>query len=61
MRTDTLNKLIWVFIYGGLLGVMLGLFVRPDDDVLGWVLVALGTVAAIVGATMIWVRSRRPV
>ena len=58
MTIDRTDKLIWVLIYGGLLGVCLGIFVKRSADGLGWTLVVLGAVVAIAGAALIWVRSR---
>ncbi len=58
MSADTIDKLIWVLIYGGLLGIGLGLAVRRSDDALGWGLVLGGAVVAAIGALLVWVRSR---
>jgi hypothetical protein len=58
MKRDTLDKLIWTLIYGGLLGVGLGLSVQRNDHALGWGIVAVGSVVAAVGALLIYVRSR---
>jgi predicted membrane channel-forming protein YqfA (hemolysin III family) len=60
MTTNTIDKLIWVLIYGGLLVVCLGVFVRRSADGLGWTLIALGAVVALAGALLVWVRSRMP-
>ena len=59
MKTSTLDKLIWIFIYGGLLGVGLGLSVRRSDGALGWALASIGAGFAAVGAVLVYVRSRR--
>jgi hypothetical protein len=59
MDNATLDKLIWVLVYGGLLLLCLGLFVRRQDGALGAVLIAGGAVLAAVGAFLVWVRSRR--
>ena len=54
-----LEGLTWILIYGGLLTLVLGLWVEPiDDDDTGWFLVAGGGLAAAVGLVMIYVRSR---
>ncbi len=58
MSTTTIDKLIWVLIYGGLLAVCLGVFVKRSDDGLGWMLIVLGGVVAAAGAALVWVRSR---
>lgn len=58
MKTSTLDKLIWVLIYGGLLGVGLGLSVQRSDVPLGVTVIACGGVAAAAGFILIFVRSR---
>ena len=60
MRNATLDKLIWVLIYGGLLTLCLGLFMRRGDAGLGWGFVIGGGAVAAVGAALIAVRARRP-
>ena len=59
MSNSTLEKLIWLLIYGGLLVLCLGLFVSRRDTGLGGTLIALGGAAAALGAFLIWLRSRR--
>lgn len=58
MKSSTLDNLIWVFIYGGLIGVGLGLSIGRSDEALGWTVVTGGIVAAAVGALLVYVRSR---
>ena len=53
-----LHKIIWSLIFGGLLTVILGIFVGKTDDVVGWALVAAGGVLAAIGAVLIYVRSK---
>ena len=53
-----LQALTWVLIYGGLLTLVLGLWVTPADDDTGWLLVAGGGLAAAMGFVLIYVRSR---
>ncbi len=53
-----LEALIWVLIYGGLLGLVLGLSVGRTDEAWGWSLVVGGAVVAAVGFILIYVRSR---
>ena len=60
MSNDTLDKLIWTLIFGGLLVGSLGLFVERQNEPLGWSIVVVGSVAAVVGVVLVWVRSRRP-
>jgi hypothetical protein len=45
-------------IYGGLLALVLGLFVEPVDDDTGWPLVVGGGLTAVAGVALIYVRSR---
>jgi F0F1-type ATP synthase assembly protein I len=59
MKLSTLDALVWVLIYGGMLGIALGLAVRRSIDTLGWGLVAVGGVMTAVGAALVVVRSRR--
>ncbi len=49
---------IWILIYGGLLILALGLATARTDAILGWIMVAVGTVLAVTGAALVWVRSR---
>ena len=58
MKSSTLEKLIWVFIYGGLLCVGLGMSVGRSDEALGWTVVTGGGVTAAIGAVLVYVRSR---
>jgi hypothetical protein len=60
MRAATVEKLVWVLIYGGLLLGGLGLFVAREGSVLGIVMVAIGAVALLAGIVLVWVRSRMP-
>ena len=59
MSNAALQKLIWVLIYGGLLGVVLGLSIQKTDDPLGWSIVVGGGVVAAVGAVLVLVRAAR--
>ena len=58
MKSTTIDKLIWTLIYGGLLGIGLGLSVQRTDDMLGWSFVTVGGAVAVVGAVLVYVRSR---
>jgi vacuolar-type H+-ATPase subunit I/STV1 len=49
---------IWVLIYAGLALLGLGLAVQRGDAPLGWTIAAIGIALAVVGAVLIWVRSR---
>lgn len=58
MKTSTVDTLIWVYIYGGLLAVGLGLMVRRTDDTLGHTVIVIGAVVAAIGVALVYVRSR---
>ncbi len=58
MRATTVDKLIWAFIFGGLLLVGLGLAVEGEGRGLGRVLAGFGSLFALIGGALVWVRSR---
>ncbi len=58
MKTSTVETLIWVLVYGGLLGVALGLSVQRSNGGLGTTVLVIGGVIAAVGFALIYVRSR---
>jgi hypothetical protein len=58
MSERRVETLAWVLIYGGLLALSLGLFVREGGDAIGWLLVAGGALVALAGIALIVVRSR---
>lgn len=58
MKTSTVDTLIWVLVYGGLIGVGLGVSVQRSDNDLGLGLAIVGGVVAVVGFALIYVRSR---
>jgi len=60
MRASTVETLVWVLIYGGLLLGGLGLFVDREGSALGMVMVVVGAVALLAGIVLVWVRSRMP-
>jgi hypothetical protein len=60
MRAATVEKLVWVLIYGGLLLGGLGLFVDREGSALGIVMVVIGAAALLAGIVFVWVRSRLP-
>jgi predicted membrane channel-forming protein YqfA (hemolysin III family) len=53
-----LHAAIWVLIYAGLLTLVLGLAVAGIDHGIGWSLIGVGTTLAVVGAVLIYLRSR---
>ncbi|MDP2005745.1 MAG: hypothetical protein Q8K45_08710 [Rubrivivax sp.] len=59
MKLSTIDTLIWVLVYGGLLTVSVGVFVlRGGTPGLGWTLIALGTTATVAGAALVALRAR---
>jgi hypothetical protein len=58
MKTTTLDKLIWTLIYGGLLGIGLGISVQRLNSPLGWTIATAGGVVAAIGAVLVGVRAR---
>ena len=58
MKPSTVEVLIWVLIYGGLLVLGLGMFVSARDEDLSLGFMLAGGVAALVGVVLIYVRSR---
>ena len=53
-----LQTFVWVFLYGGLLTLVLGLATRDYDADTAWVLVAIGGIVAFAGFILIFVRAR---
>lgn len=58
MKASTLETWIWVLIYGGLGGVLIGAFTLSFDEALGQALVWCGAAVAALGAIGVWLRSR---
>ena len=58
MKTSTVEALVWVLVYGGLLLLCLGLFTARSNADLGWLLGMAGGAIAAVGVVLIYVRSR---
>lgn len=60
MKNSSIETLVWVLIYGGLIGLGLGLALQQQGaGVAGHVLVVGGGIVAAAGVVLIWVRSRR--
>lgn len=53
-----LQKLIWVYIYGGLLSIVIASFVRPTDASTAWWMTVIGGAVVALGVVLIYVRSR---
>jgi hypothetical protein len=54
----TLEKWIWVLIYGGLFLMCLGIATERINSTLGWSMAVPGAVVGLVGFVLIYVRSR---
>ncbi|VTU28040.1 hypothetical protein H6CHR_02915 [Variovorax sp. PBL-H6] len=54
----TLEKWIWILIYGGLFLVILGIATGRSDEVVGWSMALPGAALAVIGVVLIYVRSR---
>jgi hypothetical protein len=59
IRNTALEKIIWILIYGGILMMCLGVFILRADASFGWLVITAGVFETVVGAALIWVRSRR--
>ena len=53
-----LQSLIWILIYGGLLTLILGIFVQRSSAHVGWSMIVAGGVVAALGFVLIYVRSK---
>ena len=53
-----LEKWIWILIYGGLFMIIIGIATGRTEEVLGWSLAVPGAALTVVGAVLIYVRSR---
>ena len=58
MKPSTVEALVWILVYGGLLLLCLGLFVARADGTLGWLLVLAGGGIATAGVVLVYIRSR---
>jgi hypothetical protein len=59
MSNSTLDKLVWGCIYAGLFGAGLGIWFLEHSAAVGWTLAVGGAGLVLVGALLIWIRSRR--
>lgn len=57
-RLARMETLIWVFIYGGLLSVVVSLFMSDDGQELAMVLRIGGGIAVAAGVALVVIRSR---
>ena len=59
MQPASVEKLIWVLIFGGMIVFTLGLFMlRGGGDVLAWAFIGVAVVSAAAGLVLIFVRAR---
>jgi len=58
MKSSTIDVLIWVYIYGGLLVAGWGLSVQRSSNGLGLSLIVGGGLVAAIGFLLIYIRSR---
>ncbi len=57
-RLARLETLTWVLIYGGLLTLVIGLYMGRGEEGAGDELVVIGVGLAVAGAILVYVRSR---
>jgi hypothetical protein len=60
MDNKTIEKLVWLLIYGGMLVAGLGVWYVEHSLAVGSTLISFGAAAIVAGAVLIWIRSRRP-
>ena len=60
VRTARLEALIWVLIYGGLIGGSLGFALERSGEAYGRGVVVCGALAVAGGIVLVWIRSRLP-
>ena len=53
-----LGALTWTLIYAGLLALVWGVWVEPNDEDTGWLMMTGGALAAAIGFFLIYIRSR---
>jgi len=54
------DKTVWSLIFGGLLVLGPGFALLRADEPWGWLVVAAGGAATLVGVVLVYVRSRMP-
>ena len=52
------EKLVWVYVYAGMILLGLGLAVQRSDAAIGWTIAAVGSVSIAIGIVLVYVRSR---
>lgn len=57
-RTSLVEKLVWIYVYAGMVLLGLGLAVQRSDAGIGWAIAAIGSMSIVIGIVLVWVRSR---
>jgi membrane associated rhomboid family serine protease len=57
-KRKRVEQLIWIYIFGGLFAVALGIAIGRNDEALGWWIAVPGAIVAGIGVVLIYVRSR---
>jgi len=60
MTNRTLESLVWVLVYAGMLVFGLGIWFLEHSLAIGSTLMVFGAAGVAGGVVLIWVRSRRP-
>jgi membrane protein DedA with SNARE-associated domain len=58
MNSKRIEVWVWVLVYTGMILIGLGVSVQRGDASLGWGIAVVGIVAMLIGAVLVWVRSR---
>jgi membrane protein DedA with SNARE-associated domain len=58
MNSKRIEVWVWVLVYTGMILLGLGVSVQRSDASLGWGIAVVGIVAMLIGAVLVWVRSR---
>jgi membrane protein DedA with SNARE-associated domain len=58
MNSKRIEVWVWVLVYAGMILLGLGVSVQGSDASLGWGIAVVGIVAMLIGAVLVWVRSR---
>ena len=57
-HASLVEKLIWIYVYVGMILLGLGLAVQRSDATTGWTIAVIGSVSIFIGIVLVWVRSR---
>ena len=58
MLTDKVDGWVWVCVYLGMIVLGLGIATARTDSLFGWAIAGIGALFIIVGALLVWTRSR---